>query len=76
MILTYFNVSFSCFLHSWARDPGPGLGPKATARSLAPAWPAAALGPGPGLGSRAQQCKKHGQDTLKYVKIIIQRNLT
>jgi hypothetical protein len=29
MILTYFNVSFPCFLHSWARDPGPGPGPKA-----------------------------------------------
>ena len=32
--------------------PGPG-------RALA-----AALGPGP--GSRAQECKKHGKDTLKY----------
>ena len=71
MILTYFNVSFSCFLHSWARDPGPGLGPKAAAMVPARARPAAALGPGPGPGSQAQECKKHKKDTLKYVKIII-----
>ena len=68
MILTYFNVPFSCFLHSWARDPGPGLGPKAAARGLAPAWPAAALGPRP--GSRAQECKGNEKETLKCVKII------
>jgi hypothetical protein len=29
------------------------------------------LGPGPGPGSQAQECKKHGKDTLKHVKIII-----
>ena len=66
------------FLHSWARDPGPGLGPKAAARGPARARPAAALGPGPGPGpgSRAQECKKHGKYTLKYLEIIISGNLT
>ena len=69
MILTYFNVTFLYFLHSWARDPGPGLGPKAAAMVPARARRAAALGPGP--GSQAQECKKHEKDKLKYVKIII-----
>ena len=71
MILTYFNVSFPCFLQSWARDPGPGPGPKAAAGRARAGTIAAALGPRPGPGSRAQECKKHKKDTLKYVKIII-----
>ena len=68
MILTYFNVSFLCFLHSWARDPGPGPGPKAAARGPARARPVAALGHRPGF--QAQECKKHEKDTLKYAKIM------
>ena len=60
MILTYFNVSFSFFLHSWARDPG--LGPKAAAGRaragpLPPLW-------GLGLGPGPKNVKKNGKDTL------------
>ena len=69
MILTYFNASFLCFLHSWARDPGPG--PKAAAGRARAGTIAAALGPRTGPVSRAQECKKHEKDTLKYFKIII-----
>ena len=54
MILTYFNVSCPCFLHSWARDPGPG--PKAAAGRARAGPLAAALGPGP--GAWAQECKE------------------
>ena len=73
MILTYFNVSSPCFLHSWARDPGPG--PKAAAGRARAGTIAAALGPRPGPGSWAQECKKHEKDSLKYDKIVSERNL-
>jgi hypothetical protein len=52
-----FNVSFPCFLHSCARDPGPGPGPKAAdvsaraekgAKSPPPAPPPAPLVPSAG----------------------------
>ena len=69
MNLTHFNVSFSFFLHSWPRDPG--LAPKAAAGRARAGPLAAALEPRPGPRSRAQECKKHEKDTLKYVKIII-----
>ena len=62
MILTYFNVSFSFFLHSSARDPG--LGPKAVA-SRAQAGPLPPLW-GLGLGSGPENVKKNEKDTLKY----------
>ena len=59
-ILTYFNVSWPFFLHSWARDPG--LGPKAAAGR-------AQAGPAARPGARAQECRKNWKDTCKYVKI-------
>ena len=55
MILTYCNVSFPCFLHSWAQDPGPGLGPKAAV--MVPAWARPAAGPGPRF--QAPKCENH-----------------
>ena len=67
MILTYFNVSFLFFLHSWARDPG--LGPKAAAGRARAGRLVTALGPGP--GSRAQECKKNKNSVGQIIQITL-----